>query len=148
MKLNLSTDYALRVLIFLGSKPDELHSIETLSRTYDLPQSSLMKVVSELVRHDYVSSTRGRAGGIRLGMKPKDINVGDVVRAMNENLQVIDCTNCILDQRCKLTGVLAEAADAFLKVLRSYSLADLISTKDDFLALFALPEKSQNAKRM
>lgn len=148
MKLNLSTDYALRVLIFLGSKPDELHSIETLSRTYDLPQSSLMKVVSELVRHGYVSSTRGRAGGIRLGKDPSEINIGDVVRAMDENLDIIDCTNCILDQRCRLKGVLSEATAAFLKVLCSYSLADLISTQDDFLALFALPERPQNARRM
>jgi len=136
VKLNLSTDYALRVLIFLGSKPDQMHSIETLSRTYDLPRSSLMKIVSDLVRHGFVDSTRGRHGGIRLRMKPEHINVGDVVKAMGENLQIVDCSECLIRPHCRFKCVLAEAVDAFFEVLRRYSLADLTSRQDDFLSMF------------
>lgn len=62
MRLNLKTDYVLRVLIFLSNKPGEMYDIETLSRSYNLPASSLMKLVSELAAAGFIHSMRGRSG--------------------------------------------------------------------------------------
>lgn len=134
MKLNLKTDYALRVLIFLSNKPDEMFDIETLSRTYGLPASSLMKIVSELVAVGYVRSTRGRSGGIRIGKDPSEIRVGDVVRAMGEGMNMVDCSTCLLAGNCKLAGVLCEAAQAFEAVLMKYRLSDLLEHPAPVLA--------------
>ena len=136
MKLNLKTDYALRVLIFLSNKPEEMFDIETLSRTYDLPASSLMKIVSELVAAGFVHSTRGRSGGIRIGKDPAEIRVGDVVRAMGEGMQMVDCSTCLLVSNCKLAGVLCEAAQAFEAVLMKYRLSDLLAGPAPVLAPF------------
>lgn len=127
MKLNLKTDYALRVLILLGSRPEHLFDIETLSRTYQLPVSSLMKIVSELVHHGFVRSTRGRSGGVQLHMDPAEIRVGDVVQAMGEPMQLVDCSSCLIDGHCRLQGVLCEAAEAFAAVLMKYTLSELIA---------------------
>lgn len=133
MKLNLKTDYALRVLILLGSRPGRLFDIETLSRTYQLPASSLMKIVSELVRHGYIHSIRGRAGGIRIGRDPSQIIVGDVVKAMGEPMEIVDCSSCLIAGHCRLQGVLCEAAAAFTAVLMKYRLSDLVSAPSPVL---------------
>ena len=127
MKLNMKTDYALRVLIFLGGRPDQLFDIETLSRTYDLPASSLMKIVSELVHHGFVRSIRGRLGGIQIGMPPSEIRVSDVVLAMGEPMKIVDCSSCLLAGNCRLQGVLCEAAEAFMAVLTRYTLDELVA---------------------
>lgn len=148
MKLNLSTDYALRILIFLGSKPEELHAIETLSRTYNLSRSSLMKIVSTLVRQGYINSIRGRSGGIQLAMDPANIGIGDVVTAMDENFQIVDCSDCVILPTCRLKGVLTEATDAFFNVLCQYTLANLISTKDELLILFDLSVQQSKTQRV
>lgn len=134
MKLNLKTDYALRVLIFLGNKPEEMFDIETLCRSYNLPQSSMMKIVSGLVAAGFVQSTRGRFGGIAIGKDPSEIRVGEVVRAMGEGMQMVDCSTCLLVGHCKLSGVLCEAAEAFQAVLMKYRLSDLLAEAGPVLA--------------
>ncbi|GLO72621.1 HTH-type transcriptional repressor NsrR [Phaeobacter inhibens] len=126
MKLNLKTDYALRLLILLATRPDQQFEIETLSRIHQLPASSVMKIISELVRHGYVHSIRGRSGGVQIGREPSEIRVGDIVHAMNEPMEIVDCSSCLLVGNCRLKGVLCEAAQAFTEVLMAYRLSDLI----------------------
>ena len=65
MRLTRYTDYALRVLIYLGARPDKLCSISEISRGYDISQNHLMKVVNDLVNAGYLVSARGRFGGVR-----------------------------------------------------------------------------------
>ncbi len=50
-----------------------------------------MKVVSDLSQKGYLDSVRGRNGGIRLMRKPRDINIGQVVRDTENQLDVIGC---------------------------------------------------------
>ncbi|UWR62921.1 RrF2 family transcriptional regulator [Phaeobacter inhibens] len=126
MKLNLKTDYALRLLILLATRPDQQFEIGTLSRIHQLPASSVMKIISELVRHGYVHSIRGRSGGVQIGREPSEIRVGDIVHAMNEPMEIVDCSSCLLVGNCRLKGVLCEAAQAFTEVLMAYRLSDLI----------------------
>ncbi len=138
MRLTLFTDYALRTLIFLGSSDDELQSVAAISHTYGMPHSTVMKIVSELVRLNYIESVRGRFGGIRLAMQPKDISIGEVVRQMEESFQLAECGNCVLSPKCRLKGIFREAVEAFMKVLDSYSLAELIGDKSDIAELLGL----------
>lgn len=136
MKLTLFTDYAMRVLFYLAARPDRLCSIAEVARAYGISQNHLMKVVNELVRGGYVESTRGRFGGIRLGKPPEAINVGIVVRHTEEDFNLADCDSCLIAPACGLTGVLKEALGAFLAVLDRYTLADLMTNRQDLQRLF------------
>src|SRR3546814_3404724 len=60
MRLTLFTDYSIRVLLYLGTRPERLCSIAEVARGYDVSQNHLMKVVNELARAGYVESVRGR----------------------------------------------------------------------------------------
>ena len=70
MRLTRYTDYALRVLLYLGREPTRLCSIAEIARAYAISQNHLMKVVNDLVNAGYLESVRGRAGGIRLDRPP------------------------------------------------------------------------------
>ena len=137
MRLTRYTDYALRVLIYLGARPDALCSIAEISRAYDIPQNHLMKVVNDLVNAGYLASARGRFGGIKLARPAVEIKVGAVIRHTEDGFDLVDCGECIIAPACGLTGALRQALAAFLNVLDGYTLADLITKPAELGMLFS-----------
>ena len=137
MRLTRYTDYALRVLIYLGARPDARCSIAEISRAYDISQNHLMKVVNDLVNAGYLASARGRLGGINLARPAEEINVGAVIRHTEDGFDLVDCGECIIAPACGLTGALRQALAAFLHVLDGYTLADLITKPVELGLLFS-----------
>ena len=140
MKLTLFTDYAVRVLLYLGARPERLCSIAEIARAYRVSQNHLMKVVNTLAREGYVESVRGRGGGIRLGRAPEAINLGALVRATEDGFQLVDCGRCVVAPACGVTGVLGEALAAFLGVLDRYTLAEMLGRRQDLRLLLVSDE--------
>ncbi|QCI96416.1 MULTISPECIES: Rrf2 family transcriptional regulator [unclassified Novosphingobium] len=136
MKLTLFTDYSMRVLLYLGARPDRLCSIGEVAQAYGISQNHLMKVVNQLARSGDVESVRGRSGGIRLGRPPEEINIGALIRQTEDGFDLVDCGGCVVAPACGLTGVLKEALGAFLAVLDRYTLADLLTKRRDLASLF------------
>lgn len=129
MQLNRQTDYAFRTLIYLAAQPaDTRVQVRQVNDVFKISANHLSKVVNKLANLGYIESYRGRGGGIHLAQAPKDINVGEVVRAMEPTLNPIDCEGleCALLPSCRLKSVLSDASDAFVAVLDSYTLADLV----------------------
>jgi Rrf2 family nitric oxide-sensitive transcriptional repressor len=86
-----------------------------------------MKVVNDPSQKGYLDTVRGRNGGVRLMRKPRDINVGQVVRDTEDRLGCLDQTGfCRIERVRVLRGVLRDATVAFLAVLDAHTLADLI----------------------
>ncbi len=135
MRLTRYTDYAMRVLLYLGARPDRLCAIAEISRAYGISQNHLMKVVNDLVNAGYLISVRGRAGGVRLGRAPDEINVGAVVRHTEDGFDLVDCDSCVIAPACGLTGALHEALAAFMTVLDGYTLDDLLDQRAGLAAL-------------
>lgn len=132
MQLNLSTDIALRTLIYLGQKKEPA-TIAEVSEAFEIVKTHLMKVVMQLVAAGLIVSERGRNGGIRLARDASEIVVGDVVRLMESNLALLYCmkddaTNdvCPLMPKCRLRKVFFKAQSAFLSTLDESTLADLL----------------------
>jgi len=128
MQLTRHTDFSLRVLIYLSlNKSEQLVTISEISEHFEILKNHLTKVVNHLAQKGYVETIRGKNGGIRLAKKPAEIKLGDVVQAMEMNLEVVDCTKplCPLINNCKLKRVLNEAKQSFLSTLNNYSIKDL-----------------------
>jgi len=134
VQLTRYSDYSLRVLIYLALDPERLVTIEEIARSYDISEAHLMKVVHQLGLRGYVETVRGRGGGLRLRRPAEEIGVGDVVRATEGNLALVDCFDpasrrCVIQPACGLRPVLDEALGAFLAVLDGYTLADLVARR-------------------
>ncbi|MDG5496014.1 Rrf2 family transcriptional regulator [Niveispirillum sp. BGYR6] len=126
MRLTRFSDYAVRVMLFLAAHPDRLCSIGEIANAYEISQNHLMKVVSDLATHGYILSSRGRSGGIRLGMPAGEINIGKLIRHTEGQIDLVGCAECKLAGACRLPGPLDLALDAFFAVLERYSLADVL----------------------
>jgi len=133
MKLNLQTDYALRVLIYVGTNAEDLSTIQDIANAYAISKAHLMKVVHRLGQAGYLDTVRGKNGGMRLKRAAETIRVGDVVRSIEEDLAVIGCLGqanyCRIQGPCVLQHALQEATDAFLAVLDGYTLANLLTPR-------------------
>ncbi len=145
MRLTLHTDYTLRVLIHVGTADGELITINDISKTFAISKQQLMKVVNSLGRKGYLDTVRGRGGGIRLRLPPRDINIGQVVRETEETLGVVGCLQqrgyCPIQRVCELRGLLHEATEAFLAVLEKHTLADLIKPRSALASLLLLNQR-------
>ena len=147
MKLTLYTDYSLRVLIFLASKPkDELSNIKEIAAAYQISKNHLMKVIHELGKLGLIETIRGRGGGIRLAREPEDINIGKVVRQTEDDFHLVECfdpsvNRCAITSVCGLRHLLFQALQAYLAVLDQYTLRDVTVNPETLkYLLFKNPE--------
>ncbi|WP_431027107.1 RrF2 family transcriptional regulator [Lysinibacillus sp. LZ02] len=147
MRLTVYTDYSLRVLMYLGVRgQDHLATIQEIADTYQISKNHLMKVTYDLGKYGYIETIRGRGGGIRLAIAPQEIVIGEVVRKTEEDFHIVECFNpennlCRIAPECRLKNALYEALQAYLKVLDSYTLEDVIHSKTSLMQLFGLGEK-------
>ncbi len=142
MRLTLHTDYGLRVLMALAVSSERV-TIAVIADRYSISRNHLMKVVQRLAQLGLVHAERGRTGGLTLAKPPVDINLGAVVRAMEETGTFVECfdrrTNqCVVAPACGLRGVLSGALLAFLQHLDRFTLADLVPQPERMAELLRL----------
>ena len=141
MQLTLHTDYALRVLIFLATRPDsgELDTTADIADTFEISRHHVIKICTNLSDHGYIESSRGRGGGISLAQSPSEISVGEVVRKMEKNLDVVECMgpdpDCLITPVCRLQKTFRNASRAFLEVLDEQTLASVVENENELCAL-------------
>ncbi|MBB2485019.1 Rrf2 family transcriptional regulator [Mitsuaria sp. WAJ17] len=130
MRLTEHTDHALRVLASCAASPERLLTIAEIAVLHGISKSHLMKVVSQLNRMGLVDTIRGRHGGLRLARPPARIRLGDVVRVMEPDLQLVECFDgsgghCVLTGQCGVQAALHRALSAFFDTLNELTVVDL-----------------------
>jgi Rrf2 family nitric oxide-sensitive transcriptional repressor len=147
MRLTVFTDYTLRTLTYLALRPDRLVTIADISEAYQISNNHLMKVVHQLALSGDVVTLRGQRGGLRLARAPSEINIGAVVRRSEADLEMMPCFGsqgeCVIRPECVLAAAVDEALRAFLAVLDSYTLADLVRPRAGLVRLLRIEEPLQ-----
>lgn len=133
MQITRYTDYSLRVLIYLGLRENEQVTIQEIADAYQISKNHLMKIVQELNIQGYVLAVRGKNGGLSLNKPAGDINIGKLVRLMEEDTKLVECfsenNQCAITPHCKLKSIFSEALGNFYSSLEAYSLEDLLGPK-------------------
>lgn len=140
MRLTTFTDYSLRVLIFLAAEPDRRATIAEIADAFAIKENHLTKVVHFLAQQGWLTTVRGKGGGMQLAVPPERIGVGAVVRQTEGDDRPAECFDaerdqCRITRACRLKGVLREAVRAFHAVLDRYTLADLVHDRTTLVAL-------------
>jgi Rrf2 family nitric oxide-sensitive transcriptional repressor len=131
MQLTQFTDYGLRSLMYLAAQPDRLCSVREIAEHYAISRNHLVKVVHRLAQLGYVTSSKGKGGGIRLACKPQELCLGDLVLALEPNMYLVECFNraantCTVVSACKLKHFLADASKVFINTLDQHTLDDVV----------------------
>lgn len=128
MRLNIFTDICLKSLIYL-KQANSLVTINEIASRFSIPRNHLIKALNLLVRLDWISSIRGRNGGLSYNNKSDILKLGDVILILEAKPELFNCDECILHSNCFLRFILKESLDAFYSNLNKYTIADLVNEK-------------------
>jgi Rrf2 family transcriptional regulator, nitric oxide-sensitive transcriptional repressor len=142
MRLTTFTDYTLRVLMYLALHPNRFVTIPEIATAFGVSTNHLMKVVQQLAASGDVLTLRGPHGGLRLGRPADAIQIGNIVRASEPDMALAPCPECCIQPACGLTTVLDQAIAAFMAVLDSCTVADLVSRRDQLREILGRPPGS------
>jgi Rrf2 family nitric oxide-sensitive transcriptional repressor len=130
VKLTHYSDLGLRLAMYLALRQGEPATLGEASERLAVSKNHLVKVSHQLTRAGLIESLRGRNGGVRLAMPPAQLTVEQVLRATEDNFDLVEClgseNTCVIAGACKLASALEDAREAFFASLRQVSMADLI----------------------
>jgi len=149
VRLTQFTDYGLRVLMYLATRDGAHVTTEEIAGLFQVSWNHLLKVVHRLCELGYVEAKRGPQGGVRLLPGTWDVSVGEVVRNLEAQLELVECfdheTNtCPITAVCRLAPLLERASGAFLRELDQVRVRDLVSKPAEIHdALRVLPSRAR-----
>jgi Rrf2 family protein len=125
-------DYAVMAAVDLASQPEDTRTVTgQIARRQEIPVAFLSKVVAQLTQAGVFRTHRGAAGGVYLGRSAEEINLLQVIEAVQGPIVLNDCTGpyngCARAATCPACGVFEEAQKLLQQVLGEATLADLAS---------------------
>ncbi len=143
MKLSARVEYGVRAMsvLALHDRSGPL-SLREISRSEAISFQFLEQIFLDLRRAGLVSSVRGARGGYYLARPPEQINVGDIVRALEGPITPVNClagsaedreSCCHRSEACRTRHVWEKLRDRINEVLDSVFLDELIGPKPDRL---------------
>ncbi len=99
MQINLTTDYALRCILFLSQQEGDVSSKE-VSDAIKISREFVQRIMQKLRGAGLVAHTMGAAGGYRLAKKPEDIKLMDIFDTMEDTMRVNRCVED--DEYCSI----------------------------------------------
>lgn len=127
MQLNKFTDYALRILMYISRPKETPYTIAEIATDLHVSHNHLVKIVHFMGKQNWIHTTRGKGGGIRLNDATYQLGLGDIVRILQGDPPIVDCHSppCVFRSNCGLINILDQAATAFYQHLNQYRFGDL-----------------------
>lgn len=137
MKLSTKGRYGLKAMFELalhyGEGPIALKNI---AESQDISEHYLEQLIAILRKNGLATSVRGAQGGYLLNDNPKNITVGDVIRALEGDVAPSECVldentgKCLKEDFCVTKNVWIKIRNSINEVIDSITLQDMV---DDFI---------------
>lgn len=135
MFITRQADYAVRCVLFLSKDANRVVSANIIAETLAVSRTFLAKILQRLSHNGIVTSTQGTTGGFGLAKKPRDINLLDVIEAVQGPLAVslcaVDKRKCSLSRSCSVHPLWVEMRHGIEAKLRRENFARLVMRKKD-----------------
>ncbi len=127
MRITKRTSIAIRVLMYCSANQGRLVTKSEIAKRCDISESHLAQVINQLAQLEFLTTHRGRNGGITLAHPAQDISIGRVIRQVEVSALPAECfadadNSCSLVNICSLKTALADAAEAFYAHLDKITL--------------------------
>lgn len=90
MQLNISTDYAIRIVVYLATAGGATTGAD-ISRAMAIPHNYFREIARKLLEAEILCSTQGAKGGYALARSPKDISLRDIIETMEGTTRINRC---------------------------------------------------------
>ena len=135
MKLSSRTEYAVRAMAELaqmhGGDPVSLREI---AGRQEIPEKYLEQLFRQLRKAGLIKGVRGAQGGYTLTGGPRDVTVGDIMRAVDGPIALCSCAaegeqhdGCERKPHCAAHPVWARLQNGIVSILDSTTLYDMLA---------------------
>ena len=128
MRLSSKTHYGMMICHILGSNyPDTSVSASSLESQILVSGKYIEKIMRDLTKRGIVTATRGANGGYFLAKSPDEITVGEIVRSLEDDMEIIECVKS--EGKCKCcptSGVWKRLHSGMNEILDSMTLGQML----------------------
>lgn len=131
MQLNITTDYAIRIVCYLALHEENIKASE-LASVLKIPVNYISKITKKLKAAEIVQACEGIKGGYALIKKPEVISLFDIVSSMEVTMKINRCLEldgfCSRNATnyCNVHKVFLNVQKTYEDALKSVTIADLI----------------------
>jgi len=132
LKLSTKGQYGLKAMYDLAlNYGNEPISLKSIAERQEISEYYLEQLMAILRKAGLVRSVRGAYGGYMLTRDPSEITVGDVLRALEGPIGIVDCVleqdaiKCLKYENCISRIVWEKIRDSIIKTIDSITLLDM-----------------------
>ena len=133
MKISTKGRYGLRAFIDLAKYSTEGPvSISSIAERQNLSEGYLEQLMAKLKKNGLIQSVRGAGGGYILNKNIDEISVGDVLRALEGNMELVTCAafhdveTCGFEKTCVTKYVWQRINESILNTIDDIKIATLV----------------------
>lgn len=130
IRISKLTDYALVILAMIANAPTALFQAREVANKTHIALPTISKLLKNLTKKEFLQSVRGKQGGYRLNIDPKQISVASLIAALEGPLAITECSKgrhfCLTESNCSIRAPWVYINKVMTDALESITLADLI----------------------
>lgn len=131
MKISTKGRYAITIMLDIaeGFYEDKFISLNDISERERISLKYLEKIMTSLKKQDFFITSRGSNGGYKLKYSPEHYRIGDIVRAAEEETNVVSCiddNDCPKRGMCRTYPLWKGLSDEINEYLNSKTLKDYL----------------------
>ncbi|NOR27982.1 MAG: Rrf2 family transcriptional regulator [Lutibacter sp.] len=132
--LSKKTKYGLKALSYLAKQEQNVPVlISDISTSENISKKFLESILLTLKKSGILSSKKGKGGGYYLLKEPAEIKISTIIRLLEGPIAMLPCVSlnyyekcddCMNEEKCSLSILMAEVRDSTLKILENKTLAN------------------------
>ena len=131
IRITRMTDYGIVLVTHMArdlGRPTR--TARELSADAHLPLATVSKILKTLARGGLLVAHRGVKGGFSLARRPREINVADIITALEGPIAITECSalpagRCEIEQLCPVSSNWKKINTAVSDALKGITLADM-----------------------
>jgi len=131
MRFQKTTEYAIRVMVYLAHYQDEWYSVNRLHQILDIPYKYLGRLMHTLSKAGLLEVTQGKQGGYRINRQKSSIYLYEIVGAIEglDSYQrcVLGFSECSEENPCPLHHFWLAHQEGLKEMVYNLTLDDLKS---------------------
>ena len=152
MKMSTKGRYAVMAMIDIGENANgKPVSLSEIAERQDISQEYLEQLFGKLRRSGLVTSARGPGGGYVLARDASEINMSEVILAVDEDIRITRCDGsavdgCVKGERCCAHDLWSSMGRQMMGFLDSITLEDVVSKRNLALAASIKQTKDRHVR--
>lgn len=132
LRLSKKIDYGLMAIRHIAYRENDKAIVNTkrIAEEYSIPVELLAKILQKMAKGGIITSQNGPKGGYVLARAPRDITVGEVVKAIEGPVELVDCykadeTGCEQIGKCSVRKPIRKIQDSIARLLDSITIEEI-----------------------